>query len=181
MREVIETYKTKLRSKFLLATDKDIQYGMSWYWTAHRACQRQAALYGIPVEKFIAMVAVLSPQKRWEKNITDVISFLTHGSKARIFATKRQKLLCADILHNENNDLESLLGGLKVTSFYSNMLKPWKHDKVTIDRHAMRSIDFTKSLTKKQYGEIQVAHQEVALEKGVKPHELQAIIWSVIR
>ena len=179
---MLEIYKERLREKFSQATNNDIHYGMNWYKTAYFKCSKVAKVLNVPLDRFIAIVAVLSPQKRWEKNICEAIQFVRKGHKAKIFATRKQKDKCRDILRASDSEFKTMrIGGLKVTSFFKNMLKPLISDTVTIDRHAMRSIGFDKSLTSKQYGIIEQAHRDVAKEFEIRPHELQAVIWSVVR
>ena len=60
-------------------------------------------------------------------------------------------------------------------------MRPYKSDAVTIDRHAIRSVAMQGTLTDKKYKEIAAVHQKVSKKIGIKPHELQAIIWLVVR
>lgn len=178
--ELLKEYETRLESHFTDANDTDIHGGMTWYKDAHFKCKRISKILGVDFNKFVAIVAILSPQKKWEKNIEEAVTFIRKGMKAKLFATKRQKALCFKVLNSSNiKDLH--IGGMKVTSFYKNILNPFKSDTVTVDRHAMKSIGFTKSLTPKQYGIIELAHKNVAKKFNIRPHELQAICWIVVR
>jgi len=175
-------YKTKLIEHFLSAKTSDIVDGLNWYEVAYNDCKKALGAKPVPLKRFIAIVTVLSPQKRWEKNIDEALLFLEQGHDAVIFATKRQKDLCRTILECSDTEFATLkLGGLKVQSFYRNIAGYQYSSSVTVDRHAMRSVDFNKSLTPKQYGIIEDAHIEVASMFEILPHQLQAVVWLQVR
>ena len=182
----IDEYELELNKNYLLATNIQIMEGMSWYWEAHRNCQGHAEILKVPLYQFIAIVAALSPQKRWEKNIEDAVKYITSGGKAKLFATKVMKDKCKQILALDKNSLNTdkvneILKGNKIKSFYENILRPYKDGKVTVDRHAMRSVNMQGTLTDKKYKEIESIHKKVSKQIGIKPHELQAIVWLVVR
>ncbi len=184
--ERIEQYEYELNKNYLLATNEQISSGMSWYWEAHRNCNSHAKLLDVPFYQFVAVVAALSPQKQWEKNIGDAILYITSKGKAKLFATTYMKDKCKAILKLDRNSLNTdevkkILNGNKIKSFYENILRPYKSDAVTIDRHAIRSVAMQGTLTDKKYKEIAAVHQKVSKKIGIKPHELQAIIWLVVR
>ena len=182
----IEAYEEALHNNYLQATNTQIMEGMSWYWEAHRNCQSHAEILDIPLYQFVAIVAALSPQKRWEKNIEDAIKYISSGGKAKLFATGIMKDKCKQILKLDKDSLNTdkvneILKGNKIKSFYENILRPYKSDKVTIDRHAIRSVNMEGTLTNKKYREISEVHKKVSKQIGIRPHELQAIIWLTVR
>ena len=176
-----QQYEKALNNIYLDATTINISSGMTWYYGARRRCEVHAKRFKMPLYQFIAIVAALSPQKQWERNIDDAVKFVKYKGNHKLFATKVMLKKCHDILNAQESEIEGILKGNKITSFYNNIYKPFKSDKVTIDRHAMRSVNMQGVLTDKKYREIERAHVNVARNKGIKAHELQAIIWLVVR
>ena len=64
-------YETNLYNTYVKATSENIQDGMRWYYKAHNNCKKYSRYLNMPLYKFVAIVAALSPQKRWENNITN--------------------------------------------------------------------------------------------------------------
>lgn len=188
-------YKKKLKEVYLQVGDDHIRHGMHWYREANRECIRKARELRIEPYLFIAVVAALSPQKKWESNIDDAVKYITSHGKAKIFATDAMKQKCKEILaingyiygrcgkHMIYNPekVRKILKGRKVVSFFNNILVPHISMTVTVDRWAMRSVGMQGTLTNKKYGEIEDVHKEVAKEIGILPHELQAICWCKVR
>lgn len=184
--ERLEQYEAALYENYLNATDLNIKEGMYWYKEAHMRCEKVAEELNVPLYQFIAIVAALSPQKRWERNIEDAILYVTSKGKAKLFATDVTKEKCKKILKLdkdiiENEKIKDILNGNKIKSFYNNILRPYKNDTVTIDRHAIKSVNMQGTLTDKKYREIQAVHHKVSKKIGIKAHELQAILWLVVR
>jgi len=176
-----QQYERALNASYLHATTENVASGMSWYWEAHRRCKIHATRFKMPLYKFVAIVASLSPQKQWERNIDDAVSYIKYKGNCKLFATGVMLNKCKRILDAQEHEIEGILKGNKITSFYNNIYKPFKSDRVTIDRHAIKSVDMQGTLTDKKYKEISQAHVNVAQRIGIKAHELQAIIWLIVR
>ena len=58
-------------AKFTLATSQEVQYGVDWYATALKIASRIASKYGTTTEVAAGVIAALSPNNRWERNIID--------------------------------------------------------------------------------------------------------------
>ena len=172
----------QLNKLYLEASNDNIHNGMSWYWNAHHICKRIAKYTRTPLYKVVGVMAALSPRNKWGRNITDTVSVVRKGYKARVCTFNNNKLKAVKILKANNSDeVYTLLNGRKVQSFYNNILKPYKDSTVTVDVWAMRSVGIDRAPTKKLYNQVEEAYQSVASSKGIKAHELQAIIWSVVR
>ena len=175
-------YEENLYEYYSKASTQNIQDGMHWYYKAHHSCETYARHLNMPLYKFVAIVAALSPQKKWENNIKDAIKFILSGGKCKLFATNVMKNKCFKIMHLENDkEVLKILNGNKIKNFYLNILKPYKSGGVTVDRHVMTSVGMQGSLTNKKYKEISNVHRKVSEKIGIKAHELQAIVWLVVR
>jgi hypothetical protein len=69
-----------------------------------------------------------------------------------------------------------ILGGSKTKSFFLNIYKPQKSLEVVLDVHMLRFFDIKVS-TPKRYKQASSYISEVASEMGIKPHQVQALLW----
>lgn len=84
-----------------------------------------------------------------------------------------------------------VLGGLKVRSFFDNLTDPDGSEEVTIDSHQIRAMLDDIGLPDSVYGAIAGnparylamadAVRAAAKQRGLKPHQVQAIMWEVWR
>ena len=58
-------------AKFTLATSQEVQLGCDWYPSALAIAGRIACKYGLRTEVAAGVIAALSPNNRWERNIVD--------------------------------------------------------------------------------------------------------------
>jgi hypothetical protein len=105
--------------------------------------------------------------------------------KVSTYNSMKQKgwsILCDGL--SSDDDILTRLNGQKIRSFYSNIMGL---DEVTIDGHALNiARGYREGLTSdktnigvKQYRELQEAYVRAAKRAKVKPHEMQAITWTV--
>ena len=185
---------------YALATAGERQDGIEWYHRAYRVATRIAETHGESIETVAGVIAALSPNNRWERNIVDaenVIRAYTVGGaeeaanvKVCTYGKMRDKAIqileATSIIHHED-----ILNGRKITAFYRCIIGC--QDAVCIDGHAY-SIWFGDRLTmkevpnigKKLYAEIcddYVEAAEVLRDSGddVKAFEVQAITWTAWR
>tara|TARA_R100001082_G_scaffold6729_1_gene4271 strand:- start:36 stop:671 length:636 start_codon:yes stop_codon:yes gene_type:complete len=141
-------------AKFELATSQEVQSGCEWYSHAFHTCARMGKMYDVPISKCAAVIAALSPNNRWERNIKDaedIIKAFKHGDDDDVMAVKcctytMNKLKALNILKSSSLDYETILNGPKTIEFYHCIML---EDDVCIDGHAY-SIWFDKRLTMKQ-------------------------------
>jgi len=142
-------------AKFTLATSQEVQLGCDWYASAFKISCRIANKYGLRPEEAAGVIAALSPNNRWERNIIDAEAIIkvwaAGGSDDDILAVKcctyplmRQKAL--DIL--KGNDIVKTLNGPKIIEFFNCITNSALND-VCIDGHAY-SVWFGQRLTMKQ-------------------------------
>ena len=167
---------------FSNASDAQLHHGMRWYYSAHHMCKRISKHTKTDLFKVVGVLSALSPRNRWERNITDAVDVIRKGKKAKVatFGAMKRKALRVLEAESESEVLE-ILNGEKIKSFYMNIMHPYKSADVTVDVWAMRSVNYEGNLNKGAYRSIKQAYIDASKLVGVKPHELQAIVWGVVR
>ena len=143
-------------AKFTLATSQEVQLGCDWYRSALNIAGRIASKYHLRVEVVAGVIAALSPNNRWERNIIDAENIIkcwaAGGTDEDVLAvtcctysTMKQKAL--DILTRDIPIVE-ILNGPKIIEFFNCITNPMLND-VCIDGHAY-SVWFGQRLTMKQ-------------------------------
>ena len=176
-----------------MATDDDMRAGIEWYARAKREAEFISSRLGLPVSTVVGVMAALSPNNRWERNKVDAFNLCSayvkgltaddikvstyHNMKAKAWTILEDRLV-------RDDDILARLNGQKIRSFYSNIMGL---DEVTVDGHALNiargyRVGLTDDATNigvKMYRELQSAYVRAAKRAGVKPHEMQAITWTV--
>jgi hypothetical protein len=166
----------------------DKAHGLTWYTTANLHAQNIAAAGKIPVYKAAGVIAALSPQNKWGRNVTDALNLVTgQGDKFATYSANVEKariiLTCSD-----PDQVYKVLGGRKVQAFYDNILHVKKSQLVTIDGHAVNIANRTKfamtkveTLTPAKYTAFCDLYRRAAKIAGIHPIEMQAITWCAWR
>jgi len=174
------------------ATPEDIANGLEWYDRAKRYATIISNLSGVNLNTVVGVMAALSPNNRWERNVKDTERMVWAWVKGedlsdfKVSCYNTMKAKAWSILEDDltdDTDILTRLNGQKIRSFYSNIRGL---DEVTIDGHAYNiALGIRQGLTtdktnmgKKLYREMQSAYVKAAKRVGVKPHELQAITWT---
>ena len=149
-------------AKFTLATSQEVQLGCDWYPSAYKIAVRMAGTYGVPTETAAGVIAALSPNNRWERNIVDAEAMLkcyaAGGTRDDMLNVKvctygKMKAKAVAILTRfEPNiedwqDITTILKGKKIVEFFNCIINPELND-VCIDGHAY-SVWFGQRLTMK--------------------------------
>lgn len=167
---------------FREASNSDISDGMRWYRDAHLYCKTISNKYNLPLYKAVAMLAVLSPRNKWERNKQDLVNVILYRDKAVCGTFNQNKDKAIKILDAKNEEeVTNLVSSIKCYNFFINIYKPNMTGFVTVDVWAMRSVDFDGNLTEKRYNDIKRAYIDASKELSILPHELQAIVWTKIR
>jgi len=143
-------------AKFTLATTAEVVAGQRWYKESYYIASRIAKLHDLSPVRVAAVIAALSPNNRWERNIQDaenVITAFVHGNDQDVLEVKcctytANKLKALAILKSESLDYEDILKGPKVIEFF-HCISDHSSDDVCIDGHAY-SIWFGSRLTMKE-------------------------------
>lgn len=168
-----------IRRVHVMATASERVHGKAWYNDANREAWSLAQRYGVSVETSAAIIAVLSPQVSWTRNVAMARELFATGGTSGLGANvaKAQALLAG-----ANPD--DVVSGPKVSCFYANILDPSGHE-ITVDRHAFDIAQGrrTDAATRGQlslkghYARYCQAYQLVADEIGIGACQLQAITW----
>jgi len=174
------------------ATPEDHANGLEWYDRAARYAKVISTKYMIHRHTVIGVMAALSPNNRWERNIKDTetmcVAWIQGGDLTdfKVSCYNKMKEKAWSILSDnlvDDDDILTRLNGQKIRSFYSNIRGL---NEVTIDGHALNiARGYREGLTtdktnmgKKLYLDMQAAYVKAAKRVGILPHELQAITWT---
>ena len=184
VRNILKVYRRAI-------TD-DIANGIEWYDRAKRYAETISKQTGVHVHTVIGVMAALSPNNKWERNVKDCERMCEAWVKGddlddfKVCCYHAMKQKAWSILEeNLTTDEEILtrLNGQKIRSFYSNIRGL---DEVTIDGHALNiALGKVQGLTtdkthmgKKVYIEMQQHYVRAAKRVNIPPHVLQAITWT---
>ena len=143
-------------AKFTLATSQEVQLGCDWYPSALAIASRIGAKYGLRTELAAGVIAALSPNNRWERNIVDAEAIIkcwaAGGTRTDILNVKvctygKMKAKAVDILTHDIPIVE-ILNGKKIIEFFNCITNSALND-VCIDGHAY-SVWFGQRLTMKE-------------------------------
>ena len=191
-------------AKFTLATSQEVQLGCDWYPSALKIASRIANKYGLRTEVVAGVIAALSPNNRWERNIVDAEAIIkcwaAGGTRTDILNVKvctygKMKAKAVAILTRfEPNiedwqDITTILKGKKIVEFFNCITNPMLND-VCIDGHAY-SVWFGQRLTmkevppigKKLRSQIKTDYRDATafineeLGEFFTPADIQAITW----
>lgn len=182
---------------FFQASSAEVMAGRRWYGDALAECQTIAANYGFSVDTVAGVVAALSPNNRWERNIIDadnlcklyMLGGYDDASQCKVSTFHANKRKALQILKG-TKPLEAL-GGLKVKAFYRCILD---RPAVCVDGHAYaiwkgERIPITKTpkISAKLYNAIAEDYQRAAdtinsiIGTEFCAAQVQAITWSAWR
>jgi hypothetical protein len=168
--------------------------GLVWYDNAQKAAHDIAVKYDIAVYIAAAVIAALSPNNKWSRNVTNadaLIGAFISGDgllSVKVSTYNKMKQKAWDILaaRPDYEGAKTMLKGQKITSFFMDIMGEFN---VTIDGHA-RNIaygervgltDDRTNIGVREYRALQAAYEEAARRVGLMPYQLQAITWRVWR
>lgn len=175
------------------ATVDEYKRGTDWYAKAKAQAQEIAVRHDVPLRVVVGVIAALSPNNKWERNVkdaSDLIAAFLRGDPADVckpctYTKMRDKAWSViEQMPETDEAVATILNGQKIVSFFKNIMG---HDTVTIDGHAYNiargkraslTSDET-NINKSTYLEMQAAYQRAAKRVGLKVYELQAITWVV--
>jgi membrane-bound lytic murein transglycosylase B len=193
MEENMTQHVRNILKIYRLATDDDVKAGIEWYARAKREANRISRKFKLPVSTVVGVMAALSPNNRWERNKVDAFNMCSAYAeglgidtfKVSTYNSMKDKAwsILVDQL-TDDDDILIRLNGQKIRSFYSNIMGL---DEVTVDGHALNiARGYREGLTSdktnigvKMYRELQAAYVRAAARAGIKPHEMQAVTWTV--
>ena len=184
-------------AKFTLATSQEVQIGCDWYPSALKISARIGEKYGVSAEVVAGVIAALSPNNRWERNIIDAESIIkcwrsggtrTDMTNVKVCTYGRMKQKAIDILLTRV-PIVDILKGKKLIEFFNCITNPALND-VCIDGHAY-SVWFGQRLTMKEVpaigirlrSQIKTDYRDATcfineeLGEHYTPASIQAITW----
>lgn len=184
---------------YKLATPEEKRDGIVWYANAYSDCNRIAVDLSMPVHIVTGVVAALSPNNKWDRNVTnarELIQAFVNGDgmdsvKVSTYHTMKKKAwsILEDMPDHEG--VIVLLNGQKIVSFYRNIMGD---DTCTVDGHAKNVYygerhgltDDKTNVGKKEYKTISDAYVKAGKRvrvngRSLKAFEIQAITWVVWR
>jgi hypothetical protein len=182
---------------FFSASDFETISGAQWYQTAQNAAVTIATRYSVSTDMVAGVIAALSPNNRWERNLRDadaligayVLGGYSDALQVKTSTYNRNKTKALSIL--EGAAPLAVLGGLKVRAFYSCIIGA---DEVCIDGHAYAiwrgeriSTSSTPKISAKLYSAIAADYIKTAatinsvLGTTYRAYQVQAITWLVWR
>lgn len=193
-------YTRRILRTFDAATPEDIEAGLQWYAIAKREADALASDHGLPLHIVVGVIAALSPNNRWERNLIDAASMLQawkDGAPVEAVTTCTYKAMRAkawSILEANSrtpdglpvDDVLSILNGQKIIAFAECILG---RDACCIDGHALNiargkrealSSDKT-NVGVKLFRELQRAYSNAGKRRGFTAFEMQAITWTTWR
>ena len=174
--------ETKILHHFSQSDTLNTELALSWYERAHNECLLLSQVFEIPLNKVVGVVSALSPNNKWNQNLKDAWNFLDAPSiQTKVCTFKNQRRKALDILDSDGSD-ESILGilkGAKTSNFYKNIRYYRDSQAVTVDTWAYRSVGLKPSV--KNFKATELAYKNVAKELNLMPHQVQAVVWCVVR
>jgi len=176
------------------ADSVQVAEGLLWYPDAQKSAHNIAAKHGVPVYIAVAVIAALSPNNKWARNLTNadaLIGAFVNGDgidAVKVSTYHKMKQKAWDILaaRPDYDGAKRMLKGQKITSFFCDIMGEFN---VTIDGHA-RNIaydervgltDDRSNIGVREYRALQAAYEEAARRLGLMPYQIQAITWRVWR
>jgi hypothetical protein len=176
------------------ADDLQVAEGLLWYEEAQKAAHIIAAKYDVPVYIVVAVIAALSPNNKWSRNVANAAALIAafirgDGIDAvKVSTYNKMKQKAWDILaaRPDYEGAKRMLKGQKITSFFMDIMGEFN---VTIDGHARNiaydeKVGLTDDRTNigvREYRGLQAAYEEAAQRLGLMPYQIQAITWRVWR
>ena len=177
--------KRKIENIMLSGTKQQLQDGLLWYTKLNRFCRDLGEKYSQPQWKVAAIMSALSPITSFDNNLHDTVQVLRHGNKtvnknlkSPLFI-KKALAIYNTTCYNEVSQLFNEKTGRKTLSFWQNMSNT-NSRRTTIDVHMIRHL-LDEKLTNKRYRETEKIMQDYADEIGIKPYQLQAQLWCIVR
>jgi len=179
-----------IKTIYELATPEERKHGFTWYKIANIECLKIADKFEMPLYIVVGVVAALSPNNKWDRNITnshDLIEAFINGDhmesvKVSTYHKMKEKAWCILESMPDYEEIKRQLNGQKIVCFFENIMG---EDTCTIDGHARNiyygeRIGLTNDKTnigKKEYQFLQSEYKKLANEYGMKAYEMQAITW----
>jgi hypothetical protein len=171
--------RDRLLSIYAAAESDVLDAGRLWYPGAETVIADLSREFQLGRPRVAAIVAVLSPQQRWRKNIESARHVL-EGEAWRALGYDANRAKAVALAGGA--PLEQIIGGDKVTSFWANLIG--SRTAVTVDVWAQRAAlgrHHPHQAKHARYARLVAIYRAAAEKAGETPREFQAIVWNAIR
>jgi len=185
-------------SIYNLATPEEIEHGVTWYAKAYCESMKISEDLNIPIHIVVGVVAALSPNNKWDRNIENARTLCEayikgdsiDSFKVSTYGKMKEKAWSILDAMPDYEETKRILNGQKIVCFFENIMG---ENTCTVDGHAYniyhaKRVGLTGSISigKKEYQTIQKAYQTAGMvtsinNKPLKAYEMQAITWVVWR
>jgi len=179
----MDTLETNILRHYTDASP-DAREAAAWYGRGRSHVRRIARETGATERAVAGVVAALSPRQHWSVNLRiaeEVVRAARQGQPCPAVSTGANRAKAWRIANGERP--LDVLGGPKVRAFYRNLTG--NLDLVTVDVWAARAAGLTyrdgQGIDERTYARVAVAYANVAEAVGIRPAELQAIVWAQVR
>ena len=183
-----------IKAMYQSSNIQQVNAGMAWYQNAQDQAQVIAIKHDVPVYIVVAVIAALSPNNKWDRNIQnadDLIAAFLNGDaieSVKVSTYHKMKQKAWSILETmpDYDMAKTILNGQKITSFFMDIMGEFN---VSIDGHA-RNIAYNErvgltddrtNIGVREYRALQSAYYDAAKILGLMPYQLQAITWTAWR
>ncbi len=185
-------WKANIAKVYEQATPREVQEGIEWYANANEAAKALSKAHHVSVHAAAGVIAALSPNNRWERNLRDADTLITaylNGDdilsvSVATYHKMREKAWA--IMNERDASMEriaDILNGQKIRSFFAGIMG--NREECTIDGHA-RNIAYAERLSlsgskftigKREYAALQQTYAEVGRDVGQPAYIVQAVTW----
>lgn len=178
------TMVANLRRVYRQATPAERLIGADWYPSARRIVAEWSATYALSVETVASVIAAVSPQCPWERNLIIADDILAQRPPSigaiRLNVAKAQRLRDWPTPERLAERMAAVFPtGPKVTCFAANLAGDDRL--VTVDTHASQAAigdpTISLGLRPKPYTIIASAYEVAARKEHIPPAAFQAIVW----
>ena len=181
----------------------DREVGSQWYHHAYSVCVTLGEKYGFNPNTVAGVIAALSPNNKWERNVEDAEAMLRaycyeipfeSVSVCSYSANKDKAITIIELMLESDELICKVLRGNKTIAFYHCIAKDGKSDTPCIDGHAyniwngsVSNLKAVPAMSDKTFRMIQDAYRDAAnliSEVSGKVHtasQVQAITWCAYR
>jgi len=178
-----------------------IEFGLTWYARAYKQCQQISKTHKVPLVKVVGVLAALSPNNKWERNVMDTMNMCYayvnnepyNDVKVCTYNANKDKAISILGIGKTNiTEVETILSGRKTTAFFRCIYDHISNiDTVCVDGHAKNIYSGERhalssngsNMTPRQYRVITESYIKAAKLYNKKhgttilPYQVQAITW----
>lgn len=181
----------------------DRQVGATWYNNAYGVCVTLGEKYGFHPNTVAGVIAALSPNNKWERNVEDAEAMLRaycyeiawQNVKVCSYSANKDKAISIiELMLDSDENICKVLRGNKTIAFYNCIAKDGDSDTPCIDGHAyniwngsVTNLKEVPAMSDGTFRKIQDAYRDAAkiISQVTGSHhsaaQVQAITWVTYR